>query len=68
MKTRFLLIPGGLALAAASLLAHHSMTAVYNDATPVTINGTVTKFDWANPHVWVFVDAAAGRCHAHLEL
>ena len=39
MKTRFLLVPGGLALAAASLLAHHSMTAVYNDATPVTIIG-----------------------------
>jgi hypothetical protein len=37
------------------------MSAVYNDATPVTITGTVTKFDWANPHVWLFVDAAGGR-------
>ena len=60
MKTRVLLICGGLALAAASLFAHHSMSAAYNDAAPVTITGTVTKFDWSNPHVWVFVDAVGG--------
>jgi hypothetical protein len=46
----------GLLLAGVSLWAHHSMTAVYNDAMPVTINGSVTKFDWANPHVLVTVD------------
>jgi hypothetical protein len=45
-----------LFVAAASLWAHHSMTAVYNDAMPVTIHGAVTKFEWANPHVWVTVD------------
>lgn len=50
----------GLVFAAVSLWAHHSMTAVYNDATPVTVNGTVSKFDWANPHVRVTVDAVGG--------
>jgi uncharacterized protein YdeI (BOF family) len=61
MKTRILLVLGGLSLATASLLAHHSMSAVYNDATPVTVNGTVSRVVWANPHVWVFVDAVGGQ-------
>jgi hypothetical protein len=57
MKARVLL---GLGVAAVSLMAHHSMTAVYNDATSVTISGTVSKVEWANPHVWVEVDAVGG--------
>jgi hypothetical protein len=60
MKARILLAIAGLGVAAASLMAHHSMSAVYNDATSVTINGTVGKWDWANPHVWVYVDAVGG--------
>jgi len=57
MKVRLIL---GLAVAAVNLLAHHSMTAVYNDATPVTIQGSVTNFEWANPHVFVYVEATGG--------
>ncbi|MEO8099256.1 MAG: DUF6152 family protein [Acidobacteriota bacterium] len=57
MKIRLLILGAGFAAATATLLAHHSMTAVYNDATPVTIAGTITKFEWVNPHVWVFVDS-----------
>jgi len=60
MKARILLGAAGLAAIAGSLLAHHSMTAVYNDAAPVTISGTVSRFEWANPHVWVYVDTARG--------
>jgi hypothetical protein len=60
MKTRALFAAVGLALAAASLMAHHSMTSVYNDAAPVTISGAVSRFDWANPHVWVYVEATGG--------
>lgn len=60
MKIRFLQVAGGMTLAGASLWAHHSMSAAYNDATPVTLNGTVTKVDWVNPHVWVYVDAPDG--------
>jgi hypothetical protein len=61
MKARIFVGVAAFAAIAGSLLAHHSMTAVYNDASPVTINGSVTKFDWANPHVWVYVEAPGGN-------
>jgi hypothetical protein len=43
-------------LTLAPLSAHHSMAAAYDDKKPVTLKGIVTKFDWANPHVLVFLD------------
>jgi hypothetical protein len=48
----------GLALLAAAmpLLAHHSFAAEYDDKKPVSIKGTVTKVEWANPHIWFFMD------------
>jgi len=45
---------GGIALlittAVAPALAHHPFAAEYDWKKPVTITGTVTKFDWQNPH------------------
>ena len=37
------------------VLAHHS-TAMYNMATPVTVTGVVKRFEWTNPHAFVFLD------------
>lgn len=57
--------PGVLALVAvmagcsAPLWAHHSMAAEYDQKKPVTLKGAVVKFDWTNPHVFVFVDVTA---------
>jgi hypothetical protein len=36
--------------------AHHSFSAVFDGTKPVTLNGTVTKFEFINPHGWVSVD------------
>ena len=36
--------------------AHHSFAAEYDSAQPVTMTGPVTKIDWANPHVYFFID------------
>lgn len=38
-------------------VAHHG-TAVFDMANLTTIKGTVTKFDFMNPHVLIYVDAA----------
>lgn len=44
-----------LALAATQpALAHHSL-AMFDQAKTETLTGTVYKFDWTNPHVWLWV-------------
>ena len=45
----------GLLLTSMPALAHHS-TAMYNMATPVTVTGVVKRFEWTNPHAFVFLD------------
>ena len=57
MKLRpfvFLLCLGSLG--ASFVWAHHSLTAEYDQKKPVTLNGTLTKLDWRNPHAWIFLD------------
>jgi len=44
-----------LAIAGASLSAHHSF-AVFDMTAEKTITGVVSKFEWTNPHTFIFVD------------
>ena len=37
------------------LFAHHG-NAAYDDKNPITIKGTVTEFDWVNPHAQIYLD------------
>jgi hypothetical protein len=55
LRTIFLLIVGILP-ASVSLFAHHG-TAVYDTSKSITVKGTVAEYVWANPHVYVKVDA-----------
>jgi hypothetical protein len=36
--------------------AHHSFAAEYDSSKPIKVNGTVTKVEWQNPHIWFYVD------------
>jgi hypothetical protein len=45
------LVAGGTSLA----LAHHS-AAAFDSASEKVITGTVKKFDYSNPHTWVWLD------------
>jgi hypothetical protein len=36
--------------------AHHSFSAEFDEAKPVTLRGTVTKMEWINPHSWIHMD------------
>lgn len=45
------------ALSATSILmAHHSFAAEFDASKPVEIKGTLTKLEWTNPHIWLYLD------------
>ena len=56
IHARRALITGVITLAAASAaFAHHSF-AMFDHVNRVTLSGTVTQFQWTNPHVFIEVD------------
>lgn len=45
-----------LLLFAAPLFAHHSFAAEFDRDQAMKVTGTVTKVEWTNPHIWIYVD------------
>ena len=56
MKRIALVVIGVALLSAQTLSAHHSFAAEFDRNSPVTLTGSVTRVDWGNPHIWVFMD------------
>ena len=47
----------GLMMAAAlPMPAHHSFSAEFDSAKPVTLEGKVVQMEWVNPHSWLQID------------
>jgi hypothetical protein len=55
-----------LALLASPVAAHHSF-AMFDQKQIMTLEGTVTEFQWTNPHAFIELDAEGGR-HWSIEL
>src|SRR5262249_42205150 len=51
----------GCVLAAMPLFAHHAISAKFDPARKRTLTGTVTRIDWANPHVHVLMNVREGN-------
>lgn len=59
MKRKLLVVlaaVASLAMLSGSAMAHHGV-AGYDLTKTITLHGTVSKFDWSNPHVVVYLDA-----------
>ena len=46
----------GLWLTATAVLAHHSYTAEFDVEKPVKLTGVLTRLEWTNPHIWLYLD------------
>lgn len=46
----------GLLAISTPVLAHHAFSAEFDVDKPVTLTGIVSKLDWINPHVYIYLD------------
>ena len=51
-----LLFAAGLFLNARPAAAHHGAANLYDMTKPVAMKGTITKFEWSNPHNQIYFD------------
>ena len=52
----YCLVAVGLMLVTVPMFAHHG-TAVYDNNKNLVLNGTLTKFEFVNPHILLYIDA-----------
>jgi hypothetical protein len=57
MKPRLLNVLAAAIALAIPVLAHHSFT-MFDTTKQITIAGTVTSFEWTNPHSYIEIDVA----------
>lgn len=50
------LLTASLLAASLPAQAHHSFPAQYDADKPVTMTGKITKVEWTNPHIFIYID------------
>ncbi|HEV3329394.1 MAG TPA: DUF6152 family protein [Bryobacteraceae bacterium] len=58
MRRNLLALAAGacLVLTAAPVWAHHAFAQEFDEKKPITLKGTVTKWELINPHSWIHMD------------
>lgn len=57
----FTAVAGLLALLLAAPVAAHHSFAMFDQAKTVTLKGTVSEFQWTNPHSWIELQVGAEK-------
>ena len=55
-KKRLALAAVAALAAALPLVAHHAVSAEFDSGKVITLKGTVSKVDWVNPHIFIYLD------------
>jgi hypothetical protein len=56
IRTALLSLTASTLVAALPAVAHHSFPAQYDVSKPITLTGKVTKIEWTNPHIFIYID------------
>ena len=56
MRLKAKLLMWVLLLIPAAAFAHHAYTAEFDTTKPIRLSGVLTKVEWSNPHIWIYLD------------
>jgi hypothetical protein len=46
-------------LGSSAAWAHHSLVGEFDTSVDLEVRGAITKVEWTNPHIWIYLDVAA---------
>jgi len=55
-KRAALIVGASLLFAPTAVLAHHGLESQFDTKKTITLTGVVTKIDWGNPHVRLYIE------------
>ena len=53
---RLLILTSLLLLVPIAIVSHHAYTAEFDTTKPIKLSGVLTKVEWSNPHIWIYLD------------